>query len=135
MGIKTKRIRQRALQRKAIVIENDIQDVNREIKTLKEEANDLINQERAESRLYLEIDRGRSAKVALKTWSPVSVSVWHQQVVEQTPLDNETRMGDLEAKLKVTKLLLKNVLRRLETKKRKLSDLKDSLQNVTVTST
>ena len=77
----------------------------------------------------------RSAKVALKTWSPVSVSVWHQQVVEQTPLDNETRMGDLEAKLKVTKLLLKNVLRRLETKKRKLSDLKDSLQNVTVTST
>jgi hypothetical protein len=133
--VKTKRIRQRALQRKAIVIENDIQDVNREIRTLKEEANDLINQERAESMLYLEIDRGRSAKVALETWSPVSVSVWHQQVVEQTPLDKETRMGDLVAKLKVTKLLLKNVLQRLETKKRKLSDLKDSLQNVNVTST
>jgi hypothetical protein len=95
----------------------------------------LINQERAESMLYLEIDRGRSAKVALETWSPVSVSVWHQQVVEQTPLDKETRMGDLVAKLKVTKLLLKNVLQRLETKKRKLSDLKDSLQNVNVTST
>merc|ERR1711933_323687 len=100
--------------------------------TLKEEANDLINQERAQSKLYLEIDRGRKAEIALKTWSPVSVSVWHQSVVEQTPLDTGTRMGDLEAKLKVTKLLLRNVLQRLETKKRKLSDLEDSLQSVTL---
>ena len=115
--VKTKRIRQRALQRKVNELQNDIHDVNREIRTLNEEANDLINQERSHTSLYQEMDRGRSAEVALKTWSPVSVSVWHKQVVEQTPLDRTTRMEDLESKLKVTKLLLRSVLRRLETKK------------------
>jgi len=60
----------------------------------------------------------------------VSVSVWHKKVVEQTPVDVETRLEDLKAKLKVTKLLLRNVLQRIETKKRKLSDLEDSLQSV-----
>ena len=57
--VKAKLRRQRAHQRKVIVIQMEIQDVNREIKTLKDEANDLINQERAESNLYEEIDRGR----------------------------------------------------------------------------
>ena len=128
--VKTKRIRQRALQRKVNELQNDIHDVNREIRTLNEEANDLINQERSNTSLYQEMDRGRTAEVALKTWSPVSVSVWHKQVVEQTPLDRTTRMEDLESKLKVTKLLLRSVLRRLETKKRKLSDLQDTLQSV-----
>jgi len=97
--VKTKRIRQRALQRKVNELQNDIHDVNREIRTLNEEANDLINQERSHTSLYQEMDRGRSAEVALKTWSPVSVSVWHKQVVEQTPLDRTTRMEDLESKL------------------------------------
>ena len=45
--VKAKLRRQRAHQRKVIVIQMEIQDVNREIKTLKDEANDLINQERA----------------------------------------------------------------------------------------
>ena len=101
---------------------------------MKEEANDLVNQERSHSKLYLEIDRGLSAEVALKTWSPVSVSVWHKQVVEQLPIDKATRLEDLEAKLKVTKLLLRNVLQRLETKKRKLSCLEDSLRSASLKS-
>ena len=57
--VKAKLRRQRAHQRKVIVIQMEIQDVHREIKTLKDEANDLINQERAETNLYEEIDRGR----------------------------------------------------------------------------
>ena len=125
----TRREMQRKRQKRVTIIENDIRDVNREIRTLKEEANDLINQERSHSKLCLEIGRGRSAEVALKTWSPVSVSVWHKQVVEQAPCDPDTRMEDLQAKVKVTQLLLRKVLQRLETKKRKLSDLEESLQS------
>ena len=57
------------------------------------------------------------------------MSVWHKQVVEQAPCDPDTRMEDLQAKVKVTQLLLRKVLQRLETKKRKLSDLEESLQS------
>jgi len=72
----------------------------------------------------------RSAGIALKTWAPAPVSVWHKKVVEQTPVSVDSRMEDLAAKLKVTKLLLKNVLQRMETKKRKLSVLEESLSSL-----
>ncbi len=72
----------------------------------------------------------RSAGIALKTWAPASVSVWHKKVVEQTPVSVDSRMEDLAAKLKVTKLMLKSVLQRMETKKRKLSVLEESLSSL-----
>ena len=50
-------------------------------------------------------------------------------MVEQAPSDPDTRMEDWQAKAKVTQLLLRKVLQRLETKKRKLSDLEESLQS------
>ena len=45
-------------------------------------------------------------------------------------MNKEARMEEIAAKLKVTKLLLSGVMRRLETKKRKLSVLEDSLQSI-----
>ena len=90
----------------------------------------LSSEVRPDSKTSLRCLCSRSAGIALKTWAPAPVSVWHKKVVEQTPVSVDSRMEDLAAKLKVTKLLLKNVLQRMETKKRKLSVLEESLSSL-----
>jgi len=118
--LESKRNRQRAKHRKLIAIQNERNDVQREVDILSNEARDLSKQERAELSLLSELNKSRRADVALKTWSPVSVSVWHKKVVEQSPINVEKRIQELEAKVEVTRLLLKGVLKRLHVKRRRL---------------
>ncbi|QDZ17898.1 hypothetical protein HOP50_01g04040 [Chloropicon primus] len=125
--LRTKLIRQRSEQRRVTLIENQIKDIEREVRTLHEEALDLKHQVRSHASLYREIDRVKSAEVALKTWSPASVSARHKQVVEQTPVDKATRLCCVRQEIEVSKHLLKSVLLRLENKKRKLGALEETL--------
>ena len=59
----------------------------------------------------------------MQTWTPESVNVWHKKLVQQTPTDSDKRLRDLEAKIKVNRLLLKGIRKRLEMKKEKVEAL------------
>ncbi len=131
--LESKRCEERARWRKEIAIQNQIHDVRREVQTLTEEANDLARQERNVHSLCIELDRSRRAEVALKTWTPVSVNVFHRSLVEQAPAGSpELQLQELESKLKVTRLLLKGVLKRLNVKKKDQERLEASLQQTHV---